>query len=99
MSKKYYNPAINGFDKYGDPIGDPQAIMFYERQNTLRDTYPTKKDLKTYGFNFSKKNYKEPTTQQKKEYAKQFTKKQIDSYQKGKRIGFLKGIHTNKKNK
>lgn len=45
------------------------------------------------------KEYKIYTREEKKSYAKKFTKSQIESYRKGVRYGFLQGIHkTNNKN-
>ena len=43
------------------------------------------------------KKYVSRTTAQKKEYAKNFTKKEVDAYRKGKRAGFLNGVHAPKK--
>ena len=39
------------------------------------------------------KKYKPYTLEQKRAYAKQFTKKERESYRKGKRQGFLEGVH------
>lgn len=39
------------------------------------------------------------STAEKKSYAKQFTKKEVEAYRKGKRAGFLDGVHAPKKSK
>lgn len=37
------------------------------------------------------------STEEKKEFAKKFSKTEVAAYRKGKRAGFLNGIHTDKK--
>lgn len=44
-------------------------------------------------------NYKPRTTEEKKEYAKKFPKKEIEAYRKGKKAGFLSGVHAPKQKK
>lgn len=43
------------------------------------------------------KKYTPRTREEKIEYAKKFSKREIDSYRKGVRMGFLQGIHKSKK--
>lgn len=46
-----------------------------------------------------KKKYRQYSLEEKRKFAKQFTKSQRESYRAGKRQGFLEGIHkTVKKN-
>ena len=43
------------------------------------------------------KEFKQRTTAQKKSYAKKFTTAEVKAYRKGKRMGFLEGVHAPKK--
>ena len=45
------------------------------------------------------KTYKPYSTEQKRQYAKRFSQKQVVSYRKGKRYGFLIGIHKKRRKK
>ena len=41
--------------------------------------------------------FKKRSLEEKKAFAKQFSKKEVDSYRKGKRLGFLEGVHKGSK--
>lgn len=43
------------------------------------------------------KKYKAHSTAEKKEYSKQFTKKEIAAYRAGSKKGFLDGVHAPKR--
>ncbi|NCA68322.1 MAG: hypothetical protein EOM87_09725, partial [Clostridia bacterium] len=56
---KYNNPAIKGFDDYGNPIGDPQMILYYDQRQTMNDNvYPSDKQVKDWNKEAKKNNRK-----------------------------------------
>lgn len=92
VGRNYNNPAIKGFDENGEPLGDPFSIMFYEQQRTMKDVYPSRKELKG-GVKMTKGNYiyRNPA-KRASDFANQLKKKNainLTDTQKSFRSGYL----------
>lgn len=81
MAYKNKNPYIKGFDDEGNPIGDPQMIMFGEQDIIMRDVYPSKNQLKD-----DEKMFNKP----KSKKFRIFSKAEKASYKRGIRKGYAK---------